>query len=146
VDAYQHFFPSNPGARKVHDGHAAGSCCFTASDDGRQTKAFASLANIIDAASQLETHRQRFDQLTMWRVGTIGRAAEFSCGQPISLLDFKASLQGAFLATVRQSKGNLLVRCVPFGVGGALSDHHEVDVRRRSRQNLAAIEGRKAVA
>jgi hypothetical protein len=33
VDAYQHFFPSNPGARKVHDGHAAESCCFTASAD-----------------------------------------------------------------------------------------------------------------
>jgi hypothetical protein len=58
VEEYQHFFPSNPGARKVHDGQAAGSCCFTASAEGRQAKAFAStLANISDAAIQLEAHR-----------------------------------------------------------------------------------------
>src|ERR1700733_10386571 len=58
VEEYQHFFPSNPGARKVHDGQAAASCCFTASAEGRQVKAFASrLANISDAAIQLETHR-----------------------------------------------------------------------------------------
>jgi hypothetical protein len=72
VDAYQHFVPSNPGARKVHDGHAAGSCCLTASAEGRQAKAFASeLANTIDAAIQLETHRQSQAGLTSRRVGFI---------------------------------------------------------------------------
>lgn len=72
MDAYQHFVPSNPGARKVHDGHAAESCCLTASAEGRQTKAFASdPANTTDAAIQPETHRQSQARLTSRRAGFI---------------------------------------------------------------------------
>jgi hypothetical protein len=72
VVAYQHFVPSNPGARKVHDGHAAGSCCFTASAEGRQAAAFAlELANTIDAPIQLETHRPSQAKLTSRRIGFI---------------------------------------------------------------------------
>jgi hypothetical protein len=72
VDAYQHFVPSNPGARKVHDGHAAESCCFTASAEGRQAKAFAEeLANTADAAIPPETHQQSQAKLTLQRAGFI---------------------------------------------------------------------------
>jgi hypothetical protein len=78
VKEYQHFFPSNPGARKVHDGQATGSCCFTASAEGRQVKAFAStLANISDAAIQLEAHSESFARLISRRVGIIRYARNF---------------------------------------------------------------------
>jgi hypothetical protein len=72
VDAYQHFVPSNPGARKVHDGHAAESCCLTASAEGRQAKAFASeLANTTDAAITPATHRESLARVTSPRAGFI---------------------------------------------------------------------------
>jgi hypothetical protein len=38
VPAYQHFVPSWPGARKVHDGHAAGLSCLTAEAEGKQVE------------------------------------------------------------------------------------------------------------
>jgi hypothetical protein len=72
VDAYQHFVPSNPGARKVQDGHAAESCCFTASAEGRQAKALAlELGSTTDAPIQPETYRQRQVRLTSGRAGFI---------------------------------------------------------------------------